>query len=152
MKRFTNICVAVASLGTAQVGASHAAPTIVGDHYEEYRAFSCGSTHQCRINFSLTPANKYLLVTYISCYLNTSQPVYIVNLGTSASTVTGTSRPYVLKIPIAITATGNFSYSFGQELAYLIGPSRYPYIHAQVSGTSNVMQYSCTLTGVLKDL
>jgi len=152
MKRFTNICVAVASLATVHAGASHAAPTIVGDHYEEYRSFSCPSTSDCRINFSLTPANKYLLVTYISCYLNTSKPVYLVNLGTSASTLAGTSRPYVLKIPTAITVTGNFSYSFGQDLAYLIGPSRYPYIHAQASATSNIMQYSCTITGRLQNL
>lgn len=152
MKRFVTICFAVVSLGAGQICTGHAAPTIVGTHYEEQVNFYCSATYECRGNFSLTPANKYLLVTYVSCFLNSSKSVYYVILATSASASSGSLRPYNLRIPSSITAAAGFTYSLGQDLAYLIGPSRYPHIIGQATSTSNLMQLSCTITGVLKSL
>lgn len=152
MNLLTRICIAVVSLGAAHIGSSQAAPTIVGDHYEDQVNFNCGGTYDCRVNFSRTPSNKYLLVTYVSCWLNSTKPVYYIVLSTSATASGGSLRPYNLRIPPAIGAAAGYTYRFGQDLAYLIGPSRYPHIISQATSTSNLMQHSCTITGVLKNL
>jgi hypothetical protein len=152
MSVLARLCIAAVSLGMGSVGSSQAAPTIVGDHYEDQVNFNCGDTYECRVNFTLTPANKYLLVTYVSCFLNSTKPVYYIVLSTSPYASGGSLRPYNLRIPQSISAAAGYTYSFGQDLAYLIGPSRYPHVIANATTTSHLMQYSCTITGVLKNI
>jgi hypothetical protein len=141
------IFVALTIVIGCQAGAT---PVIYGTYYDESASIGCSNAILCRVNFSQLPADKLLMVNQISCEISSgAAPVPQVNL-LIAATFGGANlqRQYPLSFPPAILSSGSNFTNVQQNIHYLIGQGRFPFVVATASTPVN-FSMTCTLVGDL---
>jgi hypothetical protein len=87
-----------ASVALALITATnvHAASTIYGTYYDDNAAVGCASAAVCRLNFAQIPADKLLMISKITCYVNTvAGPPVELDLRISATSGGGNLARYL---------------------------------------------------------
>lgn len=138
---------AAAALTVAAVDV-RAAPIVYNDFYEDYSQKSCAGDFSCRVDFSQTPAGKYLTVKRLACYLESDQPLRTIAFGRTRTP--GGLSPSSIPVPFIANTTGNgkLYYMVNQEIEFKM-PGQY-YMWVTVETSAGAAKYvSCTITGVL---
>lgn len=140
-----------AAIGLLTTSMATSAPVVRGTHYEEAIYGSCSGTWYCTLFFSATPANKFLTIRYVSCYLMRQYPLTRLTLGVSQTAGQETGGR---TIPLALNQSDNISgwyvSSAGQETSILVGPGRYVYIRSDTISNSGGT-INCHISGELGD-
>ncbi len=146
------MCLAVCAVLVACATSVGAAPSILGDYYEDRAYASCEGSLYCSAFFSATPAGKLLTITNVSCNLLRTQPHGRASLAISNSTTPVANRSIHLPItPTAIvSASGWYINAFTEQVRFLVGPNKYPFIHSTTIYSSGGT-LECTITGTLTD-
>jgi hypothetical protein len=129
-----------------------ATPVVYGTYYDETVSIGCSNATFCRVNFSQLPADKLLMVNQISCaIISGSAPVAQVNLFIAATSGgSNIQRQYPLSFPPSIVASGGNFTNVQQNIHYLIGQGRFPFVAVSASTTTLVsFTVTCTLVGDL---
>lgn len=147
------LLIALAGFTLVPAANSSAAPLSYGTYYDEtVSAPTCVSTSVCSVYFSVTPADKLLMIKKINCTFNTPSAVQVAVLEI-ATTSHGSAlqRVFPLPMPPAQNASGNYYTSLESQPDWLVGQSRFPFILFSTITSSNFMNGTCTLRGELVD-
>ncbi len=132
-----------------------AQPLTYGTYYDETVAgIECASAPatSCRLNFSQTPSNMLLMVSQISCYISSTRQPYalLLRVATSAGG-SPISRELLFPFnPPLVTALSLYAGAvYQQNVRYLIGEGRFPYVEVAVGAPNFVATISCTIVGDL---
>jgi hypothetical protein len=126
---------------------ANAAPLTYGTYYEDtIAALTCNSS--CRVLFSQTPADKLLMVSRITCSINSSNQPGAFQL--QISTTQGGnpfSRAYDLAPTPRLLSTGVWQTQVNEQVHFLIGQGRFP--NLRIDNITNVFTLYCILVGDL---
>lgn len=147
MRMYLAVCAVLVAWATS-VGA---APSILGDYYEDRAYANCAtSSPYCSAFFSATPAGKLLTITNVSCSLLRTQPHVKASLAISNSMTPDANRS--IHLPVTATAivdvSGWYVNAFAEQVRFLVGPNKYPFVHSTTMGSSGGT-LECTITGTL---
>jgi hypothetical protein len=141
-----------AVIGLALVGnGANATQLIYGTYYDEYNFNSCTGQSTCIVSYSELSTSSLTMINRLNC--NVASTVLLVSLSLQVSSTPGGTNPVAgrvvpLGLPSPTTVSGTYSYNFGQDLQYLIGQGRYPYVIA-ITSPAGSMSISCTIVGTL---
>jgi hypothetical protein len=125
-----------------------------GTYYDETVAgVECASASAvtCRVNFSQTPTNNLVMISQISCYDSSTKQPFALILHVSTTPGGGPiSRELFFPFnPPLISPLSLYAGAIHENVHYLIGQGRYPYIEISFATSSNVATMSCTIVGDL---
>ncbi len=129
---------------------ANAAPLTYRTYYDETVTNLCNG-NACRVNFSQLPSDKLTMVSQVSCTMaSTGAPVLQVLLEISAGIGGGavSTRNYALSFPAPALTGSVYSTNVQQNIHYLIGQGRFPYVFVSTSNASFI-NMSCTIVGDL---
>jgi hypothetical protein len=139
----------------APVRAQQNKQIISGTWYED-RALAT-STGSLLLTFTQTPANQFLNITNVSCFVTVTSAQIIYNMNLIAGTTSGAgdiARPYSIKGNATSETSGSTKvYSIvTNQIYYKYGPGRFPSILIDTlpSGGSTIAA-QCTIVGNLTD-
>ena len=131
-----------------------------GNYYEDHASVSCEKLYvNCFVNFAQTPSDKFLTLTNVACFTqSTNAPA---QFWLSFSSATGSSPARQLFLPIApaayvrMTFGSDYVYtlSFNIPVNFRMGISKLPYMNFFQLGstTTTTFNMNCTITGELTD-
>lgn len=144
---FLTLC-SSAWLLTAQ---AFSAATVTGDYYEERVSATCPDYGGfCRLDFSATPAGKELTLERVGCHLQVSnEPVISASIGVATTLGGPPKRVFPLAFPQTLQTTNYRFYNTNEEIKFMIGQGRYPFVLAEYLNAANGSML-CVIIGTLK--
>lgn len=125
-----------------------AAPSIVGNHYEDNNSISCANSSVCRLTFDATPAGKVLIIERVNCHTAYPQPI-LQSVALGISTTPTDSMKRFRWLPVTALTTGSVTdYVADLETKQLVGPVRHPNIVIR-SSTAYYPYLTCSIAGTL---
>jgi hypothetical protein len=163
MRRSLNrICLLGAgALAISLAGLAASSALVVGNHFEESKAKSCGAAAvECALAMTAVPAGKNLLVTKISCsvsYLD-GPPVFSyfqfghkTPTGALAEALDRGAAPFTYLVPTLLPSaagTGLKVYAVNAEPQQIFTSGQIPYFY-QALNDGKFNSFTCTVIGTL---
>jgi hypothetical protein len=129
---------------------------ISGTWYED-RASGSNSSSVLLLTFAQTPANQFLNVTNVSCFITVGSSQILSNVTLLAGTTSGAEdlgRTYSIKgsaVPETLVSSKYYSV-VANQIYYKFGPGRYPSIEIDIPTTGAFSgNASCVIVGNLTD-
>jgi hypothetical protein len=158
--RLTQSAAALALLTIGFAAPAHAQNNkqiISGTWYEDRANGGVASTTILTLTFAQTPANQFLNITNVSCFVQVDSGQVISEMTLNAGTTSGPNdlgRPYSILGNITPQTIGSFrSYSIvTNQVFYKFGPGRFPSIEIDTGSTGSFSIIAqCTIVGNLTD-
>jgi hypothetical protein len=130
-----------------------AAPLIRGPHYNDHQLLGCNAA-ECSISFAQVPANRFLIVTGVTCYGLTKNASNIPRL---AITAQGDLSRQQFLVPVFVGNRTSGSdtireYVANDDVYYLVPASGFPRVKMSTfAGAGEVVSLNCSIAGLLKD-
>lgn len=134
-----------------------AAATIVtfDGHYQEGKSSGCSAPPAtfCRLDFTLVPANKRLVIEQVSCYLRTDQTAAIQRWLVVVSSAAGSSTIISSSLnPIALAATTvSRTFQVNDQVAVLVNSNLKPQVRISLS-KGDITSLNCNITGTMTQI